>query len=239
MYGLGLTFFALCIFCITYGQRTKSIELSIICRHDLHGNYVSNFAGRAYNDTQKISGFNYGVNVNYRKRIYKSYAISVGFGYYRLKIDDIRGSMPFGIPGVRTARSINYEDGVTNLGYGTTNYFYNNLAAIISLDKSFPINENTAFNISPEFIAYHSFSQNYELYQEKHWKTKNKKPLEFGGNINLGILKEYRNFYIRPALIIPVFQNIKGDIVFYEDREMNISKWLSGIGLSLKFGKYF
>jgi len=57
--------------------------------------------------------------------------------------------------------------------------------------------------------------------------------------MNFGILKEYKKFYIRPSIIVPIFQNIKGDIVFYEDPKMNISNWFSGIGLSLKFGKYF
>lgn len=221
------------------GQKTKSFEFSLIGRQDLHGNYVSNYAGRAYNDTQKISGLNYGINLLFRKKLNKSYAISIGIGYYRLKIDKIKGSMPFGIPGVRTARSINYDDGVTNLGYGTTNYYYNDLAATISVDKSFKIKETFSFNISPEIIAYHTISQNYELYREQRWKTKNNKPLEFGVNLNVGILKEFKNFYIRPSVIVPIFQNIKGDIVFYEDPKMNISNWFSGIGLSFKIGKYF
>jgi len=234
---------SLCIilfsFYSSYGQNSKSIEISLVGRHDLHGNYVSNFAGRAYDDTQKIRGVSYGINTHFRKKINKSYAISIGLGYYRLKIDKIKGSMPFGIPGVRTARSINYDDGMTNLGYATTNYFYNNLAATISLDKSFQINNSFSINVSPELIAYKTISQNYELYNEKHWKTKNNKPIEFGVNMNLGILKEYKTFYIRPSIIVPIYQTIKGDIVFYEDPKMEISKWFSGIGLSLKLGKYF
>lgn len=233
-------FLALFLIHHSYGQKTKSFELSLIGRQDLHGDYVSNFAGRAYNDTQKISGLNYGINVLFRKKIYETYAVSIGLGYYRLKIDKIKGSMPFGLPGVRTVRSINYvADGIPDIGYGTSNYFYNNFAITIGLDKSIHVNENFTINISPEIIAYHSFSQNYELYQEKHWKTNNNKPLEFGMNLNLGILKEYKNFYLRPSIIVPIFQNIKGDIVFYEDPKMNISKWFSGVGLSFKLGKYF
>ena len=231
--------FALTFFYNSFGQKSKSLELSLVGRQDIHGKYVSNYAGRAYNDTNKISGLSYGVNLLFRQKIYKSYSIAFGVGYYRLKIDNIKGSMPFGSPGVRTVRSINYEDGVTNLGYGTTNYYYNNLAATISIDKSFLIKESFSINISPEVIAYHTFSQNYQLSKDKHWKTKNSKPIEFGVNINFGVLKEYKDFYIRPSLIVPVFQNIKGDIVFYEDPKMDISKWFSGIGLSVKIGKYF
>ena len=96
-----------------------------------------------------------------------------------------------------------------------------------------------SINISPELIAYHTFSQNYQLSKDKHWNTKNSKPIEFGVNMNFGVLKEYKDFYIRPSIIVSVFQNIKGDILFYEDPKMDISKWLSGIGLSVKIGKHF
>jgi hypothetical protein len=230
---------AFLFFSNAYGQKNKSLELSLIGRQDIHGNYVSNFAGRVYNDTNKISGFNYGVNVIFRKKISKSYSIALGLGYYRLKIDKIKGNLPFNIPGVRTGRNINYDDGMTNLLYGTTKYYYNNLAISLSVNKFYQLYRNTLLDISPELIVYSSLSQSYQLFKDKNWKTKNKKPLEFGLNMNVGILKEYKNFYLRPSLIIPVFQNMKGDIVFYEDPKMNITKWFNGIGLSLKIGKYF
>jgi hypothetical protein len=73
----------------------------------------------------------------------------------------------------------------------------------------------------------------------KHYITHNYKPLEVGVNMNPGIIKEYKKFYLRPSLIIPVYQNLKGDKVFYEDRDMNIPKWFNGVGLSLKIGKFF
>lgn len=223
----------------TLGQDQKSIEISLIGRTDIHGKYVSNFAGRVYNDTNRISGFSYGVNAIFRRKISRSYSLSLGLGYYRLKVDKIRGNLPFNIPGVRTGRNINYDDGVTNLLYGTTKYYYNNLAFSFSINKFFHISKNTSFDLSPEFIAYYSLSQRYELSKDKNWKTNNNKPLEFGLNINLGILKEYKKNYLRPSFIIPIYQNLKGDIVFYEDPKMSISKWFSGAGVSIKIGKYF
>ena len=72
----------------------------------------------------------------------------------------------------------------------------------------------------------------------KYYSTKNRKPWEFGANAIVGILKEYKQFYFRPALLIPVYQNLKGDKVFYEDRNMNISKWFNGVGVALRVGKY-
>ncbi|MBO9684717.1 MAG: hypothetical protein J7502_18955, partial [Flavisolibacter sp.] len=78
----------------------------------------------------------------------------------------------------------------------------------------------------------------YKLMNDYHYTTTNAKPLEFGVNATIGLLKEYDKFYIRPALLVPIYQNLKGDRVFYEDRNMNISKWFSGMGLTLRIGKY-
>jgi hypothetical protein len=223
---------------VLFGQKLKSIEISLIGRTDIHGNYASNFGGRAYNDTNKISGVSFGVSGLFRHQIARSWSIAIGIGYYRLKVDKVRGNMPFNGPGVRTARSINYDDGVSNLAYGTSKYYYNDLAFTISIDKSFKISDNLSFDCSPEWVGYYSLSQNYTLSNDKHWKTTNNKPLEYGVNVNLGIVREYKHFYLRPSIIIPVYQNLKGDVVFYEDTKMNISKWFSGVGLSLKIGKY-
>lgn len=89
-----------------FGQNQKSIEISLIGRTDIHGKYESNFAGRAYNDTNRISGFSYGVNAIFRRKISKSYSLSLGIGYYRLKVDKIRGNLPGCISNCRT-KSLN------------------------------------------------------------------------------------------------------------------------------------
>ena len=68
MHRLFFIIITLCFFCKSYGQKNKSIELSLIGRHDIHGNYVSNYAGRAYNDTNKISGLSYGVGMCFLER---------------------------------------------------------------------------------------------------------------------------------------------------------------------------
>jgi hypothetical protein len=226
-------------FSTTFGQTRKSIEISLLGRYDRHGNYVSNFAGRVYNDTNKIYGFSYGINGIYRHKISKSYTVSFGVGYYKLKVDKIKGNLPFNIPGTRTGRNINYDDGFTNLLYGTEQYHYNNLAITIGLDKIFVTKNNLKFDIGAEVIGYKTISQKYRLGRgSQFYRTKNGKPLEFGANLTAGIIKEFKKIYLQPSLIIPVYQNLKGDKVFYEDPDMNISKWFNGIGLCLKVGKY-
>jgi len=226
-------------FCKTFGQSKKSIEISLISRYDRHGNYVSNFAGRAYNDTNKIYGFNYGVNGIFRYKLAKSYTVSFGIGYYQLRVDKIKGNLPFNASGIRTGRNIDYDDGISNLLYSTEQYHYNNLAVTIGLDKIFLIKKDFKFDIGAEIIGYKALSQQYRLLSgSQFYKTQNNKPLEFGVNINAGIIKEFKRFYLQPSLLFPVYQNLKGDIVCFEDPNMNISKWFNGIGLAFKIGKY-
>ena len=222
----------------SFGQMKNSIEVSILGRYDQHANYVSNYGGRAYNDTNKLYGVSYGINIGFRQPVSKSIFTYFSVGYYKLRIDKIKGSMPFNIPGVRTSRSIiNVDDDSTNLGYGTNKYHYNNLSFTIGLSKVFPLKENLKFEVSGEGIGYYSFSQGYDL-RGYHYSTNNSKPLEFGVNTSIGLLKDYNKFYLRPALLIPIYQNLKGDIVFSEERNMNISKWFDGLGLIIRIGRY-
>lgn len=235
-----VTLLSISILCYisSFGQMKKSVEISILARHDRHADYVSNFGGRAYNDTNKLYGISYGINIGFRQPVSKSIFAYFSVGYYRLRIDKIKGSMPFNAPGIRTARNIiNVDDDSTRLGYGTNKYHYNNLSLTIGLSKIFPLKENLKFEVSAEGIGYYSFSQGYNL-NNYHYSTKNSKPLEFGINTSIGLLKEQNKFYFRPALLIPIYQNLKGDSVFYEDRNMNISKWFNGIGLIIRIGRY-
>jgi hypothetical protein len=231
--------FAILIFISANGQNKQSIEFSFIGRYDRHADYASNFAGRAYNDTNKLYGTSYGVNITYRQKINKSISASLGIGYYRLNVDKIRGSLPFNIPGTRTARNIDYDDGMTNLLYSTSKYHYDNLAVTVGASKIMALRDRLYLDFCVEGIGYFALSQHYLLLDgPDHYSTNNSKPLEFGANVTVGVLKEYKKFYIRPALLIPIYQNLKGDKVFFEDKNLNISKWFNGIGLTLRIGKY-
>ncbi len=137
-----VTLLSISILCFlsSFGQMKKSVEISILARHDQHADYVSNFGGRAYNDTNKLYGISYGINIGFRQRVSKSIFAYFSVGYYRLRIDKIKGSMPFNAPGVRAARNIiNVDDDSTRLGYGTDKYHYNNLFLTIGLSKIFPL----------------------------------------------------------------------------------------------------
>lgn len=142
---------AILIYLASSAQTKKSFEISFIGRYDRHADYVSNFAGRVYNDTNRLYGFSYGVNGIFRQQIAKTYFVSVGIGYYQLRVDKIKGNFPFNIPGTRTGRNINYPN-FTDLLYSTTQYHYNDLAFTIGLDKEFQINRIQ--NLFPKIQAY-------------------------------------------------------------------------------------
>lgn len=228
----------LCFFSAS-GQNKTSIEFSLIGRYDRHAHSISNFAGRAYNDTNQLYGKSYGVNLAFRQKIARHISAFFGVGYYRLGIDKIKGSMPFGAPGIRTARNIDYDDGSTNLLYSTSKYHYNNLSVTVGFSRTVPLKERLSLDLGVEGLGYHTFSQRYRLFNGPNsYSTTNSKPLEFGANATIGILKEHKTYFFRPALLVPIYQNLKGDNVFFEDRNQNLSKWLNGIGLTLRIGKY-
>jgi hypothetical protein len=227
-------------FFVARAQHKESIEFSSTIRYDRHGKYISNFAGRAYNDTTSLSGMSYGASIQYRREFFKDLSAYIGIGFYRLGIDKVRGNIPFGIPGIRTARNIDYDDGTTNLLYSTGKYHYNNLVLTLGLTKSFPIRKTLLLEVGAEGLGYYSYSQRYNLNDGyRIYFARNSKKMEFGANTTLGILKEFDKFYVRPALIVPIYQNLKGDEVFYEKKEMSINKWFQGVGLSIRAGKYF
>jgi hypothetical protein len=221
------------------GQTRNAIELYVVSRYDRHANYETNFAGRSYNDTMKLFGLSSGANVQCRKALSPTYSITFGVGYYRLGVNKIRSSMPFGNLGVATARSINNEDDdSTKLGYSTSKYHYNNLAFTVGLSKLYSLQNRFSIDIGAEGVGYYSFSQDYNLMNRYHYSTTNPKQLEFGINATVGLMKEYNKFYIRPALLVPIYQLLKGDRAFDEKRNMSIPKWFNGIGLTFRIGKY-
>jgi hypothetical protein len=224
---------------ILLGQ-SRSFGVDLITRHDRHANYETNYAGRVYNDTYKLWGTSYGINLFYKKQLKQGYGFRVAVGYYRLGIDKMEGTLPFNIPGTSTARNINYKDGMTNLLYSTTQYHYNNLTLTFGLNKHFKLGRKTILELGTDLVGYYSISQKYKLFNGPNfYETKNKKPWEYGVNLNIGLIRTLGQYYIEPILLIPVYQNLKGDRVFYEDTEMNIDKWFHGVGLSLTIGRFF
>jgi hypothetical protein len=233
--------FSFC-FLLVSAQRKQAVELTLLGRFDKHADYITNFDGRSFNDTIQLYGLSYGSSLKYRRFFAKGFSISLGAGYYRLSINRINTTQhPF--RGVGHSRPIEYIDRSSNIQpswlYSTPSYHYNNLCLSFDFEKSFPLRKDLSFDVSAGFSKYYTFSQGYKI-TAKHemfpnW-TKNWQGM--GVNIGLGFCKNMNNVYFKPELILPVYQQIRGDQVLGERPQMRIEKWFSGMGLSIKVGKF-
>jgi hypothetical protein len=223
------------------GQRNKSLEAAILTRYDMHADYLSNYGGRVYDDHLKLYGASFGAGINYRMAVGKFSSAYVGMGYYQLNIDKISGPKPRGIPGTINARNINYRGDSTLPLHSTSDYRYNNLS--FTLGAGYLPFEGKNLELGAELVGYYSFSQRYKLNhysasRSQYWRTRNSKAFEFGANVTIGFYRDWTRFYIRPAIVVPILQNLKGDKVFYEDEDQNLTQWFSGLGLKVIIGHY-
>lgn len=221
-----------------FGQ-ISSIGIDVVTRYDRHAYYETNYAGRVYNEKYKLWGTSYGINVFYKKQLIQTFGFRVAAGYYRLGIDRMEGTLPFNIPGISTARNINYSDGATNLLYSTSKYHYNNVNLTLGLYKQFEIDTRTSLELEADFVGYYSIAQKYLLFDGPDiYKTRNKRSGEYGINLNIGLIRTFGQCYLEPALVIPIYQRLSGDRVFYEDPEKKIEKRFHGIGLAFTVGRF-
>lgn len=246
MNGLLLTLLRLIIVALLLAplaiKAQSSIEITLLSRYDVHANYSSNYAGRAYDDTQRISGISYGINAGLRQPLARNLSGYVSIGYYRLSVDRIRGEMPFGAPGTRTARNIRYDDGVTNLLYSTQKYYYGNGAITAGVAYSNAGFGDLRYELGAEYVSYFGYAQRYDLgratmYAPRYYRTRNSRGFEYGINVTAGLVVEQGSWYIRPAIILPVYQRLNGDEVFYETEDVRITNWFSGMGLMVRVGR--
>lgn len=114
-----------------------------------------------------------------------------------------------------------------------------NLLTGISFENK--LYKSLSIKVGADINFRYSYSQKYHInYGDIKYKSSNAKPLGFGVNSYLGVLKPVGNnkYYINPNFILPLFQRIKGDKVFGEDEGMKIEEKLSGYGLAITVGRY-
>lgn len=219
------------------GQIPKnSIEFSIFGRYDKHAEYDSRYSNRTYINHTILKGMSHGDYILYKRRGIKDLFLRLGLGFYRLSVNNIRQTTPWRT--IATARNINYNDGSTRLLYSTTNYYYNTLQLSAGLEKEYRLKKNFNLTAGSDYLYYYTFSQRYNLPDfGKEYKTHNNRTLGYGIIAQLGLVKYFRDIYVSPKIIIPVFQSIKTDPVFLEGSQ-NLNKWFNGIGLSFTIGKF-
>lgn len=223
------------------GQNKTSIELDIIGRYDKHADYISRFGSRSYTDPTRLWGKSFGFHLNYVRPLDQHLYLKAGLGYYNLGIDKVRQSTPFaGV--IAKARNINYThpSGIQPL-FSTNKYHYDNLSLTLGLAYQRPFLRKSDLIIGGDFYYLYSFSQLYHInYDHIKYRTNIGRTLGFGVNTYFGLLQKFNNtsYYLSPKLIIPVYQQLKGDQMFGEDESVKMEKWLNGIGVSFTIGKY-
>ena len=223
-----------------YGQKNSSFELDFIGRYDKHADYTTRFGDRSYTNDTKLWGKSFGFNINYIKSLYNHVNTKVGIGYYNLGIDKIRQTTPFNI--IATGRNINYRhpSGILPL-FATNKYYYDNLSLTVGLAYERPIAKKVDFIAGGDFNYLYTFSQLYHItYDDIRYRTNNSRTLGFAANTYFGLLRKVHTdeYYVSPKIIVPIYQQLRGDEAFGEDQSVKMEKWFNGVGVSLTIGKY-
>jgi hypothetical protein len=221
------------------GQNKKSVEIDVLGRFDKHANYTTRYFNRSYTNDTELWGKSIGINVNYIHPIGRNLKLKSGLGYYKLSVDKIRQTTPFGY--ISKGRAINYPapDGNT-FGYGTSKYHYNCLditGGITYINKFY---RGWNYSINVDLIYLYTFSQAYNVSGDIKYRANHGRTLGWGINSGMGLIRKFSQdkYYINPRIIVPVFQNLKGDIMFGETSGTKMQKWFNGMGFSLAFGLY-
>lgn len=234
-------FLTLSISALVTGQTRRSIELEVVGRYDKHADYTTRYYDRTYTNDTKLWGHSFGANMNFLQPLTKGLKFKVGLGYYQLGVDKIEQTTR--VNTIAPARTIDYNHptGIQPL-FATDYYKYHNFVLTGGFAYEQKLKKNWTYNIGSDFNYLYTFSQLYNIsYDNSKYQTHNGRTLGFGVNSYLGIVRSFRNdkFYLNPKIIIPIYQQLRGDQVFGEEHSLKMEKWFNGAGLSLSVGKYF
>jgi hypothetical protein len=223
------------------GQNQRSIALSVYSRYDKHADYTTRYGDRTYTDAIKLWGASQGFRILYLQPVIKGLKAGVGFGYSKLGIDKIRAtsSRYSNVP----SRTIDYtfSSGIKPL-VSSDDYHYNNFTVSAGITYEQRITKQLSLTTGVDFDYLYTVSQRYHIpFDNINYKTTNGRPLGFGVNATVGIVEKVLNerYYINPTLLLPIYQQLNGDVVFREDASVKMKKFLQGAGLSISIGKYF
>jgi hypothetical protein len=241
MFKLFLITTSLVLTSMVFGQKMNRLELECHGRYDKHADYTTRFFDRSYTNDTKLSGKSFGFNINYLHQVYKYFDAKIGIGYFNLGIDKIRQTTPYNI--IANGRTINYHhpSGIYPL-FGTKKYHYDNFNITFGFAYKKPTIKALNLIIGADLYYLYTFSQFYRIsYDNIRYRTNNGKTLGFGATTYFGFLHNFNSdkYYISPKLVVPIYQQLRGDQVFGEAEGLKMQKWLNGVGLSVSIGKYF
>jgi len=126
--------------------------------------------------------------------------------------------------------------------FSTSKYHYDNFHMSLGFFYQKDYSKKAAIIIGADFNGLYTFSQLYHInYDQIKYRTNHSRILGYSVNTYFGFEKKLntRNYYLSPKILIPIYQNLRGDKAFEEDPELTMEKWLRGMGLTITIGKYF
>jgi hypothetical protein len=226
---------------ISFGQKSHSLEFGIIGQYDKHADYTTRFGNRSFTDDMELWGKSLGFHVNYKRSWHRYLNAKIGIGYYQLGIDKIRSPTRFNT--IAKSRNIDYQhpSGIQPL-FSTSKYHYDNLHVSIGFFYKKSYSKKADIIVGADFNGLYTFSQLYHInYDQIKYRTNDSRILGYSINTYFGFEKKLntKNYYLSPKILLPIYQNLRGDKAFEEDPEITMEKWLRGIGLTITIGKYF
>lgn len=228
-------------FAISFGQKSHSLEFGIIGQYDKHADYTTRFGNRSFTDDMELWGKSLGFHVNYKRSWHRYLNGKIGIGYYQLGIDKIRSPTRFNT--IAKSRNIDYQhpSGIQPL-FSTSKYHYDNLHVSIGFFYKKSYSKKADIIVGADFNGLYTFSQLYHInYDQIKYRTNDSRILGYSINTYFGFEKKLntKNYYLSPKILLPIYQNLRGDKAFEEDPEITMEKWLRGMGLTIAIGKYF
>lgn len=176
------------------------------------------------------TAISYGATITYSKNIYKGFFATVGIGYFKQNFGIRR---PFDFNG----------DTITNFGYYTKKYSYENINWIIGLGYDHELNKNYSLHGGLFFNTLYSIRQKYipsklTNYTFKKYQVETNS-FFFGQvlNLNVGANKKLSpNLSVGADLVLPVHTKWRKDKIFREpENKFYRSKFSIGTSISFKY----
>lgn len=229
---------AFCLSLPALAQRENSLAVSILGRWDQHADYRVLGPGSS---TQRfrLSGKGFGGSLRYGHPLSRQLKLTVGAGYHRLYVDEIR---MFAANWMAWTRPVLYPHPLGGTNLETEHYRYNNISFSAGFSWQKKIGEKWDLTAGAEAAWLYTFSQLYQLtYNFTEYRTGNGRTLGYGVNAYLGVARRIgrQGWYVQPQFLLPVYQRLHGDRVLLEEEHVKTSQVWGGSGGMLTVGRYF
>jgi hypothetical protein len=218
-------------------KKNNSIEIVPIIRYDNYADFDDRFADRSYTTRLKLRGISWGVDAKYKFAINNKWNAKAGIGYYKYSFNKMSNYNP-----VFRTRSNAREVSLVRpfyLIYNTNNYWYNCVNLSLEANRIFPIGSMYEGILGATINNFISYSQRYYVTLERSVeKTNSFQYYGFAGHVSAGLNKKFKDFYVGPHLILPIYDTWSNDIMLSQMPVAARRKWLNGVGISFVVGFY-